>query len=436
MSDSTPLLAMVRGYIESDTAAAARTLEAMPEGEAAAMVHLLKRDLKARVVPHLQVSFAAALLTGVGEKDFEVVARAMPPERAAAVFSNLPEDAQERFLPYLDDAVRRHARELMAYPDDSIGRIMTPQFLSLRNTLRAREAVRKIRSLAKNGLPVSYAYVVDGDDILVGVLNMHALLLADPDAPIESLMRRQVFTLRPFTSRQDAATELSQRRYFAAPVVDAESRVLGVVKAERLIQDAPMEMARDVQRMFGAGGDEGAFSTIGYSLRKRLPWLQVNLATAFMAAGVVALFEDTIARLTVLAVFLPVVAGQGGNAGAQSLAIVMRGLVMREIPRSRYGPLIVKEGLLGIISGAVTGLITAIVAWLWYANPALGLVVGLGMIVNLLCAGLAGASIPIGLKSLGLDPAQCSSIVLTTVTDVVGFLAFLGFAVLFMDYLV
>ncbi len=436
MSESTPLLTMARAYIERDPAGAARTLEAMPEGDAADATHMLDADVKARVFPHLQVNFAAALLKGADAEDFIAVAAAMEPERTAAVFASLPEDAQQRFLPYLGEKVRRHARDLLVYPEDSIGRMMTPQYLSLHRTLTARDAIRKIRELAQDGLPLSYAYVVDDNDALVGVLNMHALLLADPGATLDGLMRRDVFALRPFTTRADAAVELSQRRYFAAPVVDAENRVLGIVKAERLIQDAPQEMARDVQRMFGAGGDEGAFSTIGYSLRKRLPWLHVNLATAFLAAGVVALFEDTIARITVLAVFLPVVAGQGGNAGAQSLAIVMRGLVMREIPRSRYGPLILKEGMLGLINGAVTGFVTALVAWLWFGNAALGLVVGLGMIVNLVCAGLAGASIPIGLKAVGLDPAQCSSIVLTTVTDVVGFFAFLGFAVLFMEHLV
>ena len=157
--------------------------------------------------------------------------------------------------------------------------------------------------------------------------------------------------------------------------------------------------------------------------------------TAFLAAGVVALFESLIAKLTVLAVFLPVVAGQGGNAGAQSLAIVMRGLVMREIPRGRVRSVIAKESLLGTISGAVTGLVTAGVAWLWNGNPWLGLVVGLAMVVNLFFAGLASAAIPILMKSVGLDPAQSSSIVLTTVTDVVGFFAFLGFALLFQQHL-
>ena len=171
-------------------------------------------------------------------------------------------------------------------------------------------------------------------------------------------------------------------------------------------------------------------------MKKRLPWLHINLATAFLAAAVVALFEGIIAKLTILAVFLPVVAGQGGNAGAQSLAVVMRGIVMREIPKDKIFHLVLKEVKIGAINGIVIGAVTALVAWLWYGNPYLGLVIGLGMLVNLIVAGLAGASIPLIMKKIGIDPAQSSSIILTTVTDVLGVLAFLGFAVMFQNALI
>jgi magnesium transporter len=248
-------------------------------------------------------------------------------------------------------------------------------------------------------------------------------------------MRTDVFTLDGFTSQEEGAAELARRRYFAAPVVDQEGHMLGIVRSADLFTGVQQEVAQDIQTMVGAGGDERTFSPITYSLRKRLPWLHVNLLTAFMAAAVVALFEGLIAQITVLAVFLPVVAGQGGNAGAQSLAIVMRGLVMREIPPHRRKYLVFKESVLGLVNGGVTGAVTAIIAWLWYGNPILGLVVGLGMIVNLFFAGMAGASIPLIMKRLRLDPAQCSSIILTTVTDVVGFFAFLGFALIFKSYL-
>jgi magnesium transporter len=264
---------------------------------------------------------------------------------------------------------------------------------------------------------------------------MYELMLASSTQKLESVMLKEVFTLDPFVERVVAAEELSKRRYFAAPVVDGEGHLLGVIRAEQLIGDVKEEISQDIQKMFGVSPEERAFSPIATSLRRRLPWLHVNLLTAFLAAGVVAMFEGIIAQMTALAIFLPVVAGQGGNAGAQSLAIVMRGLVMREIPKGKLGRLVWKEALLGTISGAVTGIVTGLVAWGWQGNAALGVVVGLGMLVNLFAAGLAGASIPVLMKSLGWDPAQCSSIILTTVTDVVGFFAFLGFAVVFQGWL-
>lgn len=171
-------------------------------------------------------------------------------------------------------------------------------------------------------------------------------------------------------------------------------------------------------------------------MKKRLLWLTINLGTAFLAASVVSMLEGIIAKLTILAVFLPVIAGQGGNAGAQSLAVVMRGLVMREIPPKRISELILKETKLGALNGILIGFITAVIAWGWYGNPWLGLVIGLGMVINLIIAGLAGSSIPIIMKRWGIDPAQSSSIILTTVTDVMGFLAFLGLAVIFQRFLI
>lgn len=211
---------------------------------------------------------------------------------------------------------------------------------------------------------------------------------------------------------------------------------MGIVKAEKLIQGIQEEATEDLQKMFGAGGDERAFSPVSFSLKKRLPWLHINLVTAFAAGAVVSMFEGIIAKITVLAVYLPIVAGQGGNAGAQSLAVVMRAIVMREIRPGESWKLVLKEGFVGIVNGLVIGTVTALVAWLWQGNMMLGVVVALAMMVNLLAAGISGAAIPLVMKSLGFDPAQSSNIVLTTVTDIVGFLSFLGFAVLFQRYLI
>jgi magnesium transporter len=435
MIKTTPLAQLVQEFVDRDAAAAARRLEAMAEEDAIAVVRALPLRSTALILPHLQISFAASLLRAAGDADLQPVMRGMDPERAAAIFMHLPEDARERLSPFLTETVRRHVRDHLAYPEDSVARVMSPMYLSFPKSLTVREVTRKLRAAARKQPPGSYAYVVDENGVLEGVMNMYDLLLASPSSTLESVMRTDVFALPAFTSVEEAARELAKRRYFAVPVVDGEKRILGIAKAERLIRGAQQEIGEDLQKMFGAGGDEGAFSPVRYSLRKRLPWLHVNLATAFMAAGVVALFEPIIARLTVLAVFLPVVAGQGGNAGAQSLAVVMRGIVMREIPRNRWRRLVLKEAWLGVIAGAATGLVTGIIAWAWYGSGALGFVIALAMLANLCCAGLAGASIPLVLKSVGLDPAQCSNIILTTVTDVVGFFAFLGLAFLFESML-
>ncbi|MHC5108744.1 MAG: magnesium transporter [Planctomycetota bacterium] len=430
-----PLAPLINSVIGTDATGVARALETLPEGEAAQAFSSLPPTMMAAILPNLQLTYAAELVCDLTPEEFKAAIGEMEPKRGASLLMRLPQEALERLLPHAPKKLKEQARELLVYPEGSVGRIMHTKYLSLRDTDRVRDAIRKIRKAASANLPASYGYVVDSEERLVGVINMRDLLLADENTVVKSIVKGEVFTLDSFMDSGDAAQELAKRNYFAAPVVDPERKMLGIVKAEHLIHGAQMDIAESIQRMFGGSPDERAFSPFTLSLRKRLPWLHVNLATAFLAAFVVSLFEATIAKITVLAVFLPVVAGQGGNAGAQSLAIVMRGLVMREIPRNRVTSLVLKEGLLGVTTGTVTGIVTGLVAWLWQGNPVLGVVIGLGMIVNLFFAGLSGAAIPVVMRSLGWDPAQCSSIILTTVTDVVGFIAFLGFAVLFQGYL-
>jgi len=436
MTDSTALLVVVQKMFEHDIGQAAKLLESLTEEEAAEVLLALPLPLAVRIVNGLQISYAATLLKNADEGYISDLATHLEPQLAASILMHLPPESRERLAKRLSGKLKGKIRELLDYPEDSIGRNMSTDFIALKKGLRAEEAIERIRSLAKKGFPASYVYVVDNENHLEGVLNMRALMLAGPDTKLTDIARKELFTLHCFTDRQDAANELAKRKFFAAPVVDSENRILGLIKAERMILGVQDEVAKDIQRMFGAGGDERISSTLWFSLKKRLPWLHINLATAFLAASVVALFEGIIAKLTILAVFLPVVAGQGGNAGAQSLAVVMRGIVMREIPKGRILPLIWKEGKIGAVNGVVIGIVTALVAWIWYGNPYLGLVIGLGMLVNLIVAGLSGAAIPLTMKRMGIDPAQSSSIILTTVTDVLGFLAFLGFAVMFQNFLV
>jgi magnesium transporter len=436
MSEKNVFLQLVQKILAQDTGNAAGIIENMTEEEGAEIIKSLPPLLAARVIRHLQVSYAAALLKNVNEAFLRDLTAHLEPQVATSILMHLPADARKKMTTHLSDKLKGQIRELLEYPEGSIGRIMTTDFLTFNKDISAEDAIEKIRLMAKKRFPLSYVYVIDDENHLVGVLNMRDLMIAVPDKPLEAITRQDVFSLHCFADRQEAANELGKRKFFAAPVVDSENHILGIIKAERMLQKVQDDITKDIQRMVGVGANERVFSDISYSLKKRLPWLHINLATAFLAAAVVALFEGIIAKLTILAVFLPVVAGQGGNAGAQSLAVVMRGIVMREIPKNKIFSLIVKEAKLGTINGAIIGVVTAVVAWIWYGNPYLGVVIGLGMLFNLIFAGFFGASIPLLMQKIGIDPAQSSSIILTTVTDVLGFLAFLGFAVLFQNLLI
>lgn len=434
-ANESSLLPLVRNYFELDPPRAARSLESLPIEEAMEVLASIPPHLAAQAIPHLQVEFAATLLKDMKPEAIASIVGYLEPALGASLFLRLPEDKKNDFLAHLPEKTKREVQDFLNYPEDSSGRLMSTDALTFRTEMTVNDAIEKIRQTARQKTPASYAYVLDKENHLVGVMNMRDVLIAPQDAKLESVMRRDIYSIPAFMDREQIARELSKRRFFAVPVVDAQNCFLGVIRAEQIIQEVQEEATEDMQKMFGAGGDERAFSPIRFSIRMRLPWLHINLVTAFLAASTVALFENIIAQITVLAVFLPVVAGQGGNAGAQSLAVVMRGLVMREIPRGKVIKLLAKETSLGLINGFLIGVVSAAITWVWHGNPYLGLVIGLAMVVTMAVAGLAGAIIPITMKSMGLDPAQCSNIILTTITDVMGIFTFLGFALLFQKYL-
>ncbi len=437
MNDIQQVMSFVERIVSQDIGKAVRVLEETPKKEAAALLAHMSSGNVAQLIHRLQTSFSAALLEERDAESAVAILSALPPNQAASIVMHLSLESRNRLLPSISGKLAEKIRDLYTYPEGSVGRYMSTDYLTFFKHEEAGDVIEKIRALAGNkSFPASYTYVVDDDGILQGVLNMRDLMLAKPDQQLSSFMIANVFTLHCFLDRSAAAREMAKRKYFAAPIVDNENRILGVIKAENLLTGLKEDVTADLMKMVGAGSDERAFSPISFSLKKRLIWLNVNLATAFLAAAVVAMFEGIIAKITILAIFLPVIAGQGGNAGAQSLAVVMRGLVMREIPTQRVRELIWKETRLGAINGVAIGVLTAFIAWLWHGNPWFGLVIGLGMILNLIIAGFAGSSIPILMKKMGFDPAQSSSIILTTVTDVMGFLAFLGLAVIFQDYLI
>ncbi len=286
--------------------------------------------------------------------------------------------------------------------------------------------LRKFRSLKDRKL--YQVFLIDEEGHLTHAVSVQDIAVSDPRDLLKNLAEGPPISITALSPAQEVVELLEEKKLINLPVVDINHRLLGVIRNNVLIDAAKEDVTQDVQAIFGAGREERALSKVSLAVRKRLPWLQINLVTAFLAASVVAIFEDTIARITVLAVFLPVVAGQSGNTGSQALAVTMRGLALREISVSQWFVVARKEILVGLINGVAVAITTSLIVFIWASSFGLALVIGISMILSMAIAGLSGALIPMILQSLGQDPASSSSIILTTVTDIVGFLSFLGLA--------
>lgn len=255
--------------------------------------------------------------------------------------------------------------------------------------------------------------------------------VAQPGTTVGELVQGAPIHVMNMASREEVLDRVSAHKVSILPVVDAEFRVVGIIDQASLMRAAREEAASDIQSMVGVSREERALSPALFAVRRRLPWLNINLLTAFLAASVVGVFESTIAQFTVLAVLLPVVAGQSGNTGAQALAVVMRGLALREIRPRHASRVLVKEGVAGLLNGVAIAVVTCIGVYIWSGSAGLCLVIGMAMVISMLLAGLSGAAITLILSAMPQDPAQSGSIFLTTVTDIVGFFSFLGLATVF-----
>lgn len=348
------------------------------------------------------------------------------PARTASLLSRYSEAERKRYLDLLPDAVRTELTQLMAYPQDSAGQLMNPRVVSVHQDLSVADALHRLRVRKREEL--REIYLIDTEDRLTGRIPMLDLAVADPDERLHALMRGVPAAARDSATREEVVALIQTHSLTDLPVTDIEGRLLGVIGHDKMLSAMQEETSTDIQTMVGASADERATSSAFFAVRKRLPWLQINLLTAFLAAAVVGIFEGTVARFTALAVLLPVVAGQSGNAGAQALAVTMRGLVLREISLRHWPAVVRKEVGVGLINGVAIALTTGLAVYVWSRSLGLVLIIASAMVISMIAAGFAGALVPIVLRRMGQDPASSSSIILTTVTDVVGFFSFLGIA--------
>jgi len=378
---------------------------------------------------------AADRLAHFGGAEVAAVLTRLSPGFAQDILAALPPETRERALAAAPGEYARQWQRNALYAEGTIGRMMEPVYAEFPPQATVGQAIEALRELVKQAF-ITYIYVVDDEERLLGIVTMRDLLFNDNDRPLRDVMLSGVFALHAPTPLDEAMKQVLDRHYPVYPVVDAENRLRGLLRGQSMFEARAFDIAAQPGSMVGVEKEERLGTPWPKSLFMRHPWLQLNLLTAFLAAAVVGIFQDTIDRLVILALFLPVLAGQSGNTGCQALAVTLRGMTIGELKPGSARQLVTKEAGLGALNGAGVGVFAAIGMYVVAAGQhsehalALSVVVFLAMIGSCVASGLSGALVPLTLKRLGFDPATASSIFLTTATDVVSMGMLLGLAAL------
>jgi magnesium transporter len=369
------------------------------------------------------------------ERVARLIARADADE-AVTFVDSLPETRRETVMALLDPEQRDEVRELISYPEGTVGRIMNPDLLALPPTTTAQGAIDKIRERGELEA-FFYLYVVDDANKLVGVVPIRNLVIAPPDRTLSEMMIAEPIRADVFMDQEDAARLVAKYELLALPIVDEAGHLEGIITVDDVIDIIKEESTEDMYKMAGLAEEDRVFTPVARSVRMRLPWTLLNLLTTGLAASVVTVFQGTIGELVALVTFMPIVAGVGGNGATQTATVIIRAIALGELEFSSAWKAIVKQVSVNVCLALAAGAVVALVALLWQGNPVLGLVLACAMILNLgLVAGFSGAVIPLLMKALKFDPALGSGIVVTGLTDAFGFLSFLGLATWFIRYLI
>lgn len=421
-------LSIGNAYLRRHPADAAEQLEAMPDSMLGSTVSGLEPAGLVVVMEYLSPSRALAVFLALErEAQIQILERAGP-RLAVTLLAQVSSGERETLLGALRTGTRKDLERLLSFPEDSAGRLMDQAFLTVQTGMTVTEVLARLKASAVRGART--LFVVTREARLHGRVDIQDLALAEGDESVDEYVQSVDEVVTAEARREELVDLLERSRRDAVPVVDTAGRLMGVVRYRSLFHAIEDVATADIQKMVGVSPEERALSSPGFSIRRRLPWLHINLLTAFLAASVVGLFEGLIAQFTALAVLLPVVAGQSGNAGAQALAVTMRGLFLKEIGVRQWPAVLGKEMLVGLLNGLALAVSCGVAVFLWSSTLGLALIIAVAMVMSMLAAGMAGALVPIVLTRLGQDPATASSIILTTITDVAGFFAFLGTATL------
>lgn len=406
----------------------ADVMEELSPEQAIEILRRLSLEERAEVLEYVEEEEGAEIASRLADAELVDILDEMSADDAADLLHDLAPERAERLLREMDE--EENVRSLLNYPEDSAGGLMVLPEFHLRDTMTVAQVLTILRDTHPDPELIFYLFVQDAHDRLVGQVSIRRLVIHPADRLIREIMDDEVVSVKVLDDQATCARLAQQYSLVALPVIDDYLRLVGIITVDDLVEVVAEEAQEDTLLLGGMSGEAEVYDTIPAAIRKRLPWLVVNLGTAFMAASVIGLFEATIAQFTILAVFQSIVAGQGGNAGTQTLTLVVRGLGTGEITLRDAFELLRREAVVGMIQGASVGLLLAGIAYLWKGNLTLSLILAAAMLGNMIMANLAGVFIPMILEKFKVDPAVASGVFVTTVTDMCGFFFFLGLATL------
>lgn len=407
-------------------------LESIPSDNRYRVLAEIPRFLIGETLMELPDSIRADLVSEMAQADLVAAAQTLDTDDIADLIPDLPDEVIAQILLELDKQDRERLDAVLSFPEDTAGGLMNVDTVTVRENLSLEVVLRYLRGRGELPDDTNKLFVVDRKDHLIGNLYISKLLTTDPKQRVGAVMDREPVKFGALTIDNDVAAAFERYNLISAPVVDEENRLLGRITVDDVVDVIREEADHSVMAPAGLSEDEDIFAPVARSSRNRALWLGVNLITAVVASVVIGFFEDTIQKIVALAVLMPIVASMGGNAGTQTVVLVVRGLALGTITRGNTRQVLLKEMLVSVVNSLLWALVVAMVAVVWYRDTMLGVVIALAMVINLMVAALSGVIIPIMFRRIGMDPALASGVMLTAITDVVGFLSFLGLAALLL----
>jgi magnesium transporter len=408
----------------------ASLLESLPPAQREIVWDLVDPELEGEVLVELAEEVRTGLIREMEPEELVAAAEDLELDDLAILVRDLPETVHQQILRSLDAQDRERLGAVLSWEEGTAGSLMNPDLVSVRPDVSLETVLRYLRMRGEIPEKTDVLFVVTRRDRYLGILPLTTLLTADPERTVGELVDVEVEGIAPETTAHEVAGLFQDRDLVSAPVIDGDGRLLGRITIDDVVDVIRDEADHSVMSMAGLNEEEDMFAPVVPSARRRGLWLGINLATAFLAAWVVGLFEATIEKIVALAVLMPIVASMGGVAGTQTLTLMVRGMALGQVERANARWLLVKEVAVAVLNGLAWATVVAIVAYLWFREPRIAAVIFGALIVNLLAAALAGVAVPLLLKRIGVDPALAGGVVLTTVTDVVGFASLLGFGTL------